>query len=165
MSPKTMFIILGVLVVLFVAGVVMGVGQGDKEPQALSPAWLASLGSTLFKEQQLKVEDLLPATTPACRNQFAAGLFTLNAGASCNLYFDQSNAPVRQVSLRLAQGSSATVTFVPYDDNQITTHYEMTQESEKACKTVSAYQKGGWLAVQCTSLGTACQLEVVSTCQ
>ena len=164
MSPKTLFVILGVLGVLFIVGVVLGVGQSSKAPQDLSPAWLASLGSALFKEQQLKADDLLPATPPACRDQFAAGLFALNAGGSCNLYVNPSNAPVRQVSLRLAQGSSAQVTFVPYDDNQINTHFEMTPEGGKNCKTVSAYQKGGWLAMQCTSLA-ACQLEVVSSCQ
>jgi hypothetical protein len=162
MNPKVLFVILGLLIVLCVlctglsVAREMGFGPGQEGPAA-TPAWAEAIGDRL--RHKLNAEDVSAALPPDCRTQLQQGAFVLSPGEGCLLVIGASSAPVRTLTLRLAQGDGAYVLMTPNEDNRLTE--EITLKSDRLDTEVQVFGRGGTLEVQCQDvLGTDCMIEV-----
>ena len=162
MKPGVFFIIVGVLILLAVAGIGAGALQeGDTGEPIATPHWGERIRSVLT--QPLSSDDVRTAFPSACRDQMRAGAFQLQPNSSCTLIIVQSRVNVRTLTLRLAEGTRATVEVNPAGENQM--KYTRTLETggnvpeDKSEAEITIFKEGGGLEIRCTGAGL-CRLEV-----
>ena len=161
MKPKTLFIIIGVLAVLFIVIVVLGDSGWMDSAGEFSFDNLKSQVGGLLGGSWLAAKDIRSADPLTCMDQLDQGLFNLKAGESCRMIVHSSNATVRRLGLSYQSGLPASIEFAPYDDNQLNTSY--TLSPQKTFGVVSIFKKGGILNIQCAkgSAGQTCRLQVI----
>jgi hypothetical protein len=162
MKPRVFFVIVGLLVVLAVAGIGAGALRGgDAGEPVATPDWGARIRS--FLEQPLTSDDVRTAFPSGCRDQMQAGAFVLLPGSSCTLIIAQSRANVRTLTLVLAEGARATVEVNPADENlmKYTRSLEMGSNvpQDKSEAEITIFKEGGGLEIRCTAAGP-CRLEI-----
>jgi hypothetical protein len=103
-NKKILLFILCLLGLLFIMSITIGATRSDDQTFQ-EPGWLSSLGNLMAKPQSLQLADLKP-TTASCLQQ---GKLVVPAGTTCIFAIQQSSFTQRVVSLRLIQGTSATL--------------------------------------------------------
>jgi hypothetical protein len=167
MQPKVLIVVLVVLAVLLAAAIAVG-GAGDRSQGGTLKdavgAWAVRVLGKTHKEQALSAQDVQAAFPEACRQQLAGGAFVLPEGSACTLTIGRSSAPVRTLSLRLAQGTSAGVHLELFGKEQLKADQELKQGQDGDTIDAQFLEDGGTLTLRCTNggagPGSACRLEV-----
>ncbi len=157
MKPKTLFILLAVLIVLFAVGLTLGTRKTDTPN--LSPDWIKSLGKLLVPHQPLRAADIQFAQPPDCETALLLGKIQLAEGSSCLWFIESSRAPVRTQPFQLIQGAQARVRLEPVGKDQLTVN--QTLDREKPDLELQIFKEGATLELTCRQ-GTAqriCQFE------
>lgn len=160
MKPKVLFIILGVLVVLFLVGTGLNVGKslGSEPDPAATPAWGESVRG--FLEQSLDADDVQIAFPNACRAQLARGVFELQEGDGCELLIAEAATNLRALTLDLTGGVAATVAMDPASDERLPSEENLDADAGETEVKVSIFKEGGTLTITCDE-GDPCRLAVV----
>src|SRR5262245_12413889 len=116
--PKPLLIVLIVVIVLFVAGVVLGATQGTPSTFDTHPSWVEGLGGALVKGKAISSQDFGNST---CTK------FVIPTSTTCTFPIQGASAPVRPLKIQLTQGSSADVSIA--QEGAVT-----------ATKTISTFQ-------------------------
>lgn len=159
MSPKAFFAILGLLAAVYALGAGVGVarelGSGREEPAAV-PAWAGAFDDVL--KQGLGAGDVSAAMPSDCWMQLQEGVFTIVQEDACLLVIGASSAPVRTLTLRLAQGNAVLVRLDSNEDNRLTE--EIILEGDRLEAEVQVFGKGGTLEIRCQAApGSECVIE------
>lgn len=124
MKPKTLIIIIAVLVVLFAVAVGVGATRPSSGASAKPPAWLARPAQLFLKQQRLADADIQSALPEGCVQGLRQGVFTLPPGGSCILFVKASSESLRSLPLRLATGR-AVVAFDPFGEKRMKVQREL----------------------------------------
>jgi len=167
MDPKTLFAILGLLIVLCILCSCLGalrelnveipeLGIGDEETIS-TPAWGKSLNSML--QRRLEPEEVETARPLNCLEQFRRGAFELAQENSCTLTIEATYAPVRTLSLHLTEGHLARVTVDPNEEDKPTVRRTLGDEHDEF--EAQIFKEGGAIEVRCLEgPGGDCRLEI-----
>ena len=157
MKPKVLFIILGVLVVLFLIGTGLNVSRAADAQSASIPAWGDAVRGLL--EQPLDADDVKIAFPSVCRDQLQQGAFELPAGGQCEMVIAEARTNLRALSLELTGGAGANVTMDPAGEDRLTARESLNANTGKTAVTISIFKEGGTLTIACAG-GAACRLAV-----
>ena len=156
MNIRVGVILLAVLVLLYSGGV--GLGLRATSPDI--PGWVATLGDRLVgSAPRLGPDDVELALPAVCGDQFAQGTITLGAGESCIWILRRATSPVRALTVAVAPGQIAQVTFDPAGENRFTVKRKL--DAGRSSTDVDVYAEGGELRFDCITLAAApCQFSV-----
>jgi hypothetical protein len=155
MDPKTLFAILGLLIVLCLLCTCLGTIREldvdipelglDSDETAATPPWGKSLSTKL--QRRLSVEDVSDARPSGCREQLEQKVFVLAPEDTCTLTFGSSFEPVRTLPLRLTEGGFAEVVVDPNEDDRLTAR--QTLGGGRREFEVQVFKEGGTVVIQC----------------
>ena len=140
MSSKELFVVLGVLIVLFVFGVGLGATHSNHRATDSNPDWVAGLGEVLVPKKRLRIEDVDYIIPRDCLQD---NMIVVSEGRPCTLTISDGAAPIRVLKLYLAQGGP--VKIILEQEDRITVKKSLTGSEQEE---FDVYQDGGTLIVQ-----------------
>lgn len=155
MNPKIAIVVLVLLAVLLLCGVGASFGGSDDDRASTDTPWVSGLGGLLAKGQALKPEDITTAAPSSC---LQGDIFIVQAGGACFYAIREVSgllpAGARRMSLRLIQGSEATI--VLEQEGALTA--EETLSGGDRERGLDVYKDGATMEIRCAGTGEDCQI-------